>query len=70
MSPFWITIAVLALAGLGYLLGRNRAVRLVGGNTQVLHSRPVYHGWNVALFTAEAERLKGGDLKAEPDERR
>lgn len=52
MSPFWIMIAVLALAAAGYALGRNRSIRVVDGNTRVLHSRPVYHGWNVALFTA------------------
>lgn len=52
MSPFWITIAILALAALGYLLGRSRSVRLAGGDTRALHSRPTYHGWHVALFTA------------------
>lgn len=52
MSPFWIMIATLALAALGYLLGRSRSIRLAGGDTRTLHSRPGYHGWNVALFTA------------------
>lgn len=52
MSPFWITIAILALAALGYLLGRSRSVRLADGDTRALHSRPTYHGWHVALFTA------------------
>ena len=52
MSPFWIMIATLALAVLGYLLGRSRSIRLAGGDTRALHSRPGYHGWNVALFTA------------------
>ncbi|MFC0340246.1 phosphate ABC transporter permease subunit PstC [Paracoccus niistensis] len=52
MSPFWITIAILALAALGYLLGRSRSIRLAGGDTRALHSRPTYHGWHVALFTA------------------
>lgn len=52
MSPFWSMIAVLALAVLGYSLGRSRAVGLVDGNTRLLHSRPVYHGWNVALIAA------------------
>ncbi|MDO5369454.1 phosphate ABC transporter permease subunit PstC [Paracoccus sp. (in: a-proteobacteria)] len=52
MPPFWIMIAVLALATAGFLLGRSRSIRMVGGNTRVLHSRPTYHGWNVVLFTA------------------
>ena len=52
MPPFWIMIAVLALAALGFLLGRARAIRSVDGNTRLLHSRPTYYGWNVALYTA------------------
>lgn len=52
MPPFWIMIAILALATAGLLLGRSRSIRMVEGNTRVLHSRPNYHGWNVALFTA------------------
>ncbi|MBB1490114.1 MULTISPECIES: phosphate ABC transporter permease subunit PstC [unclassified Paracoccus (in: a-proteobacteria)] len=52
MPPFWIMIAVLALATAGFLLGRSRSIRMVEGNTRVLHSRPTYHGWNVVLFTA------------------
>jgi len=67
MSPFWSMIAVLALAAMGYLLARNRVVGMVDGNTRLLHSRPSYHGWNVALLTAGpgllvllAARLIGG----------
>lgn len=67
MSPFWSMIAVLALAAVGYLLARNRVVGMVGGNTRLLHSRPSYHGWNVALLSAGpgllvllAARLLGG----------
>lgn len=52
MSPFWIMIAVLSLAVLGFFLGRSRAIRSVEGNTRRLHSRPNYYGWNAALFTA------------------
>ena len=52
MPPFWIMIAILALATGGLLLGRSRSIRMVEGNTRILHSRPSYHGWNVALFTA------------------
>ena len=52
MPPFWIMIAVLALAVLGFVLGRARAIRSVDGNTRRLHSRPTYYAWNVALYTA------------------
>ena len=52
MPTLWITLIVLALAVVGYVLGRARSVRAVDGNTRVLHSRPTYYGWNVALFTA------------------
>ena len=52
MSPFWIMIAILGLAAVGYVLARGRAVASVGGNTRRLHSRPNYYGWNAALFTA------------------
>ncbi|WP_134725795.1 phosphate ABC transporter permease subunit PstC [Paracoccus luteus] len=52
MPPFWIMIVILGAAVLGYALGRGRAVRAVSGNTRLLHSRPNYYGWNVALLTA------------------
>ena len=50
MSPLTTLIIILGLAGLGYLLGRRRAVALVAGDTRQLHSRPAYHGWLVALL--------------------
>ncbi|SHM05906.1 phosphate ABC transporter membrane protein 1, PhoT family [Paracoccus solventivorans] len=52
MSPLTTLIIILGLAGLGYLLGRRRAVALVAGDTRQLHSRPAYHGWLVALLAA------------------
>lgn len=52
MSPFWTLMIVLALAVLGYVLGRHRALAQVDGNASKLHSRPNYYGWNVALLTA------------------
>lgn len=45
-------IAVLLLATFGYVQGRARATRAVDGNLEQLHSRPVHHGWHVALATA------------------
>ena len=52
MSPFWILIAVLALAAAGFFLGRARAIASVEGNTRRLHSRPNYYAWNAALFAS------------------
>ncbi|MEQ1375295.1 phosphate ABC transporter permease family protein, partial [Salmonella enterica] len=43
---------VLALAAVGFVLGRQRAVAAAEGDSRRLHSRPLYYGWNVALFTA------------------
>jgi phosphate transport system permease protein len=51
MQPFWLFISVLALAALGFVLGRLRALRASGGDRRRLHSLPGYYGWNVALFT-------------------
>jgi phosphate transport system permease protein len=38
---------LLALAGLGYLLGRRRAMVSAQGDSRRLHSRPAYYGWAV-----------------------
>ena len=52
MSVIWICLIILVLAAAGYVLGRNRAVAKAGGDARKLHSRPVYYGWSVALYTA------------------
>ncbi|MDM7255429.1 MAG: phosphate ABC transporter permease subunit PstC [Paracoccus sp. (in: a-proteobacteria)] len=52
MPVFWIVMIVLALAAVGFVLGRQRAVAAAEGDSRRLHSRPLYYGWNVALFTA------------------
>ncbi len=44
-----LTLALICLAAAAFLVGRRKAVRVTGGRTSVLHSRPVYHGWYVAL---------------------
>ncbi len=49
MPLYWLTLIVLALATLGYVMGRNRALTSVGGNQRLLHSLPSYYGWNVFL---------------------
>jgi phosphate transport system permease protein len=43
---------VLAIAGICFLLGRNRAIAVSGSNFAALHSLPSYHGWWLALMTA------------------
>lgn len=45
-----LIIALLLLTAMGYMLGSKRAIALSGGRTRVLHSRPQYHGFYVALW--------------------
>jgi phosphate transport system permease protein len=45
----WILIALAALAAVGYVLGRARAMRSAEGDIRLLHSLPGYYGTNVAL---------------------
>src|SRR5690606_28055889 len=52
MSIGLLLSVILALAALGYVLGRQRAVRSAGGDTRRLHSLTRYHGQSVFLFTA------------------
>lgn len=49
MSLTFFTIVLLGLACTGYVMGRRRAMVLARSQTAALHSRPVYHGWYVAL---------------------
>ncbi|WP_428541302.1 phosphate ABC transporter permease subunit PstC [Profundibacter sp.] len=51
MSAFAILLILFALAAIGYVLGRIRAMKSAGGSIRALHSLPHYYGWNVALFT-------------------
>ncbi|MFD1342530.1 phosphate ABC transporter permease subunit PstC [Litorisediminicola beolgyonensis] len=52
MPGFWLACLILALAALGFALGRSRALASVGGDRRQLHSLPGYYGWNVALKAA------------------
>ncbi|WP_317054585.1 phosphate ABC transporter permease subunit PstC [Roseovarius rhodophyticola] len=49
MPALWLVVIALALAALGFFLGRSRALATGGGDIRALHSRPGYYGWNVAL---------------------
>ncbi len=46
-----LTLIVLALAIVGYFVGRRRSLQGVNGDPRKLHSLPVYYGQTVALFT-------------------
>ena len=52
MSIFWLIPIVLAIATVGYVLGRARALRDAGGTSRGLHSLPGYYGLNVAIKAA------------------
>lgn len=52
MSIGLLALIVLALAVLGFILGRRLAVKKVGGDIRQLHSLPGYYGQTVFLFTA------------------
>ncbi len=50
MQPAYLVLVLLLLSGLGYVMGRSRAVGAAGGRAQALHSLPAYHGLYVALW--------------------
>ncbi len=49
MSLFWLVVIVLAIAAVGYIVGRARALASAGGDIRILHSLPSYYGSNVAM---------------------
>ncbi|MCI5078146.1 phosphate ABC transporter permease subunit PstC [Oricola sp.] len=51
MPVHWIVLIVLALAVIGYVMGRQKALASAGGNIRDLHSLPSYYGSSVAIFT-------------------
>ncbi|MEO0400988.1 MAG: phosphate ABC transporter permease subunit PstC [Pseudomonadota bacterium] len=49
--PFsWLVLIILAVAVVGYVLGRKRALASAGGDSRDLHSLPSYYGANVAMW--------------------
>lgn len=50
MPTIWIFAIVLAIAVVGFVLGRQRALSSGQGDIRNLHSLPNYYGSNVALF--------------------
>ena len=49
MPIIWLFLIVIAIAVVGYLLGRSRALQNTGGDSRNLHSLPSFYGANVAL---------------------
>ncbi|MDU8944178.1 phosphate ABC transporter permease subunit PstC [Ovoidimarina sediminis] len=49
MPLSWLLLILFALAVLGYVMGRSRALASAGGDSRGLHSLPSYYGYNVAL---------------------
>ncbi|WP_212523183.1 phosphate ABC transporter permease subunit PstC [Actibacterium sp. MT2.3-13A] len=49
MPVLWLILIVIALGGVGYFLGRGRALGSAGGDARRLHSLPSYYGLNAAL---------------------
>lgn len=49
MPLYWLFLIVIAVATIGYFMGRSRALASAGGSIQGLHSLPSYYGYNVAL---------------------
>jgi phosphate transport system permease protein len=50
MALSWLLLVLLAIAVLGYVAGRSRALASADGDASVLHSLPSYYGYNVALM--------------------
>ncbi|PLX37544.1 MAG: phosphate ABC transporter permease subunit PstC [Hyphomicrobiales bacterium] len=50
MSLSLVFLVLLALAVVGYALGRARALRSAGGDSRILHSLPSYYGWHAVLM--------------------
>ncbi|WP_394226559.1 phosphate ABC transporter permease subunit PstC [Paracoccus marcusii] len=49
MPMSWALVAAILLATAGFYIGRSRALSASGSDVRTLHSRPTYHGYNVAL---------------------
>ncbi|MBC2834220.1 phosphate ABC transporter permease subunit PstC [Paragemmobacter straminiformis] len=52
MTVGLLSLLLLVLAALGFVVGRQKAIASVKGDTRNLHSLPAYYGMGVALFTA------------------
>ena len=67
MSGLTVLLVLLAMGTVGFVLGRNKALRSAGGKIRNLHSLPSYYGWNVFAFTViPALMIMGLWLVAQP----
>ncbi|MEP1198359.1 phosphate ABC transporter permease subunit PstC [Tateyamaria sp.] len=49
--PFtWLVLIILAIATVGFAIGRSRALQSAGGDSRDLHSLPIYYGSHVAMW--------------------
>jgi phosphate transport system permease protein len=49
MPLYWLVLIIVAIAAIGYAMGRSRALASAGGDSRRLHSLPSFYGYNVAL---------------------
>lgn len=52
MPVIWLLVLLTALAAIGFVLGRSRALASGKGDIRNLHSLPSYYGYNAALLSA------------------
>lgn len=50
MPLSWLVLIILAIAAVGFVMGRSRALKSAGRDARSLHSLPVYYGSNVAMW--------------------
>ncbi len=50
MPVFWLFLCVLAIAAIGSVIGRARAMQSAGGDSRTLHSLPSYYSANVGMW--------------------
>jgi len=50
MPVFWLFLCVLAIAVIGSIVGRARAMQSAGGDSRTLHSLPSYYSANVGMW--------------------
>ena len=50
MPVFWLILCVLAIAAVGSVIGRMRALQSAGGDSRRLHSLPSYYSANVGMW--------------------
>ncbi|MEO9575279.1 MAG: phosphate ABC transporter permease subunit PstC [Tateyamaria sp.] len=50
MPLTWLVLIILAIAAVGFVTGRSRALQSAGGDSRDLHSLPIYYGSHVAMW--------------------